>query len=82
MKKLVLLSAVIIALGTSCKKDYTCECIDNTGNVTTTQTIKGKSSKKAAQSWCDATKTGSYTVSGGGFSGSGSTYDGQTCSLK
>jgi hypothetical protein len=48
----------------SCKKDYTCECVNN--NITTVSTIKG-TSKKVAAALCEgdgyeSITSGSFTV--------------------
>jgi len=48
----ILLFLTVIALLTSCKKDYTCTCTDPAGNKTiafTEKTTKGKASAKCDQ---------------------------------
>ena len=53
MKKLFILAIVAGAFSmTSCKKDYTCECVDTTTGVVDF-TFKQKSTKAKAKTWCE-----------------------------
>ncbi len=63
MKKIILFSAAILALGfVSCKKDYTCTC---TGGGTSTITKLVGVSKKAAKANCiNSTVTGTGSSAG------------------
>ncbi len=46
MKKVLFVGALALVSLASCKKEYTCECTDANGNVTT-ETNKGKDAKDA-----------------------------------
>ena len=65
MKKIILFSTAIIALGlVSCKKDYTCTCT-STGSATASITKLVGVSKKAAQANCvSSTLTGTGSSAG------------------
>lgn len=65
MKKIILFSAAILALGlVSCKKDYTCTCT-GTGHTTPSITKLVGVSKKAAKANCvNTTITGTGISSG------------------
>ena len=52
MKKIILSVAVIAALSTSCKKDYTCVCKSNSGTVSSTYMFHA--TKSTATANCDA----------------------------
>ena len=56
MKKALLALAVIGFMMTSCKKDYTCKCVDADGDEIAKYTATMK--KKDANSWCDTWNTG------------------------
>lgn len=64
MKKIASVAAIALfaVAFTSCKKDYTCECIskDNAGNVMSTSSVTLKATKKDAKTACneEATVTG------------------------
>jgi hypothetical protein len=62
MKKILLIAAVASFAMTSCKKDYTCQCVDKDGAETIAYTAKLK--KKDANNWCDTWNTG-VAASGG-----------------
>ena len=54
MKKITLLSAVIVAFSlTSCKKNWNCECTDSAG--TDTFIVRSAKMKKSeAKTWCES----------------------------
>lgn len=55
MKKITLFAVAALAISfASCRKDRTCECTDNSGGATMVSTTTVKSSKKDANSWCEA----------------------------
>ena len=57
MKKLFILAILAGACSlTSCKKDYTCECKDNTTGIVDI-TYTQKSTKSKAKTWCSAFNT-------------------------
>lgn len=58
MKHIYLLSFIILLLATGCKKDWTCECVDNSIGRTFSFTIKD-SRKPEAKLSCDAANTSS-----------------------
>jgi hypothetical protein len=51
MKKVLLVAFVAGLAMTSCKKDYTCKCVDSTGAELITYTAEMK--KKDAETWCN-----------------------------
>lgn len=57
MKKVILTASVGLFLFASCKKNYTCECKDSDGDVSSTITFK--TTKKKATSICNT-----YALSG------------------
>jgi hypothetical protein len=66
MKKSFLIATATIAILSSCKKNYTCECaMTYTGATTSSKTItlesNTKLSKKDATTWCEENN---YTSSG------------------
>ena len=67
MKKALLIAAVATFVMTSCKKDYTCECVATTAgvSVTSTTTINGK--KDDVKTACEA---GNSSTSVAGISSS------------
>ena len=83
MKKLLFISAVVVFVATSCKKDQTCECTDTYtyGGVssTTVTTYKAKSSKKDAAAWCENSGKGTVTINGVAYTGAAST---EVCKIK
>lgn len=58
MKKILLLAVVAVVAMTSCKKDYTCECLDTdrTDPMDLSYTYK-KVKKKDAEKSCEAQNT-------------------------
>lgn len=57
MKKVILLTAVAIAVTTmsSCRKDYSCTCkLSLLGTTQEIIKVEAKSTKKSAEAWCDA----------------------------
>jgi hypothetical protein len=65
MKKIIIAPAIILmCLFTSCKKDYTCTCIETMNGSTLTMTVKGKTKKKDAENWCKAIEKTSYNSAG------------------
>jgi hypothetical protein len=83
MKKLLVLSAVVVFVATSCKKDRECVCTDSTtyGGTThtTVTTIKAKTNKKDAETWCENATKGTVTVDGVAVTGGAST---AVCEIK
>jgi hypothetical protein len=75
MKKLLLLSTIAL-LATSCRKEYTCTCTENSGGGIFTGTSKAKSTKKAAKEWCDGLQAA--ILSDGTSSGA----EGWVCTVK
>lgn len=58
MKKLILVTAIAAFSMTSCKKDYTCECKDNsTVDPKDFSTKYTKTKKKTAETNCSAQNT-------------------------
>ncbi len=54
MKKLFILAVIAGAFSlTSCKKDYTCECKDNSTGILDISYTQ-KSTKAKAKTWCEA----------------------------
>jgi hypothetical protein len=56
MRKLLFLSAVVVAIGlTSCKKEYTCECVstETVSGATTTSSVTIKGKKDEAKEDCE-----------------------------
>jgi hypothetical protein len=68
MKKILFLSAVVVFVATSCKKDRTCECteVDSVGGTshTTITTTTAKTNKKDAATWCENANKATVTVDG------------------
>ena len=62
MKKALLAAAVIGFVMTSCKKDYSCKCVDEDGDEVITYTAEMK--KKDTENWCNTWNSG-MTASGG-----------------
>ena len=55
MKKITLFAVAALAISfASCRKERTCECTDTSYGTTVVTTTKVKSSKKDANSWCEA----------------------------
>jgi len=52
MKKIILVAVVSMLVLVSCKKDYTCDCVGNTGSVTY---LIENSSKSDAEKGCTST---------------------------
>jgi hypothetical protein len=68
MKKTVLLAAIlVVAFGTSCKKNYTCTCTSTVGGISSSASATAKMKKKDAKTWCD---TGNSSTSYGGTTSS------------
>ncbi len=59
MKKLltILALSIFVFAFSSCKKDWTCECIDTSTNPTSDLTTFPKTSKKKAKDACDLIET-------------------------
>ena len=65
MKKIILFSTAILALGfTSCKKDYTCTCVGTGSSTATITKLIGVSKKTAKANCVSSTTTGTGLSSG------------------
>ncbi len=56
MKKTMAIAALLVvaATFTSCKKEYTCECVTESGGIKTTTTSTIKDTKKKATDACES----------------------------
>ena len=62
MKKLLFITLAMFAVGfTSCKKDHTCECVDDeTGEVLVTRTINN--TKKLEKTECETSNLAGFGI--------------------